>query len=193
MPAENSMIFQQTKVAQAAAWFLAQSSGEMTILKLMKLLYLADRQALQDLDRTITGDRMVSMPHGPVLSQTLELANGQITSVPGGWDSWIQDRADRNIALRQGVEANRSALNCLSDAEFEMLEKVQQKFGSWSAIQLRDYTHRSCAEWRDPNGSSVSIKSTAVLMAVGKTAEQARAISERIKRDREVSAIFASL
>lgn len=187
------MTFSQTKAAQVAAWFLAQSNGSMTILKLMKLLYLADRRALQDLERTITGDRMVSMPHGPVLSQTLELANGQSPSCPGGWDDWMRDRADRTISLQEGVTPSRESLNCISDAEFAVLQRVQNDFGNWDAIRLRDYTHKHCPEWQDPNGSSVRIRYTSVLEAVGKAPEQARAIADRIREEREVDAIFAGL
>ena len=80
------MTFDQRKVAQAAAWFVSRSGGAINILKLMKLLYLADRQALASFARSISGDRMVSMPHGPVLSQTLELANGEFESIAGGWE-----------------------------------------------------------------------------------------------------------
>lgn len=187
------MTFSQTKAAQVAAWFLAQSNGSTTILKLMKLLYLADRQALQDLERTITGDRMVSMPHGPVLSQTYELANGGSESVAGGWDHWMKDRENHTIALRAGVNPIREALDCISDAEFAVLQKVQAEFGSWSAFKLRDYTHQHCAEWQDPCGSSVRIRPQTVLEAVGKSPEDARAIAERLKIDREIDAIFAEL
>lgn len=187
------MAFSQTKAAQAAAWFLAQSTGSMTILKLMKLLYLAERQALLDLERTLTGDRMVSMPHGPVLSQTLELANGQSPSSPGGWDHWMRDRENRTISLREGVNPSREALDCISDAEFAVLAQVQAQFGSWDALRLRDYTHKHCAEWHDPCGSSVGIRYQTALQAVGKSPEQARAIAERIREDREVDAIFAAL
>jgi len=48
----------------------------MNYLKLMKLLYLADRESMRRNGRPISGDRYVSMDHGPVLSQTLNLING---------------------------------------------------------------------------------------------------------------------
>jgi len=45
----------------------------MSYLKLIKLLYIIDREALLRWGRPLTGDRYVSMDHGPVLSQTLNL------------------------------------------------------------------------------------------------------------------------
>lgn len=186
-------MFKQIKVTQAAAWFLQQAAGSMTILKLMKLLYLADRHALAELGFSISGDRMVSMPHGPVLSETLELANGQSDSLEGGWDSWILDRAGREIALRPDRAVTREALDQLSDAEIAVLRKVQDEFGQRSAIALRDYTHRQCAEWQDPKGSSQPIAYETVLKAVGKSPAEAAAIAARLEEDRALDAVFASL
>jgi uncharacterized phage-associated protein len=45
----------------------------MSFLKLIKLMYLADRRALLEQGRSITFDRYVSMDHGAVLSQTYNL------------------------------------------------------------------------------------------------------------------------
>jgi len=187
------MAFNELKAAQAAAWFLSQSQGSMTILKLMNLLYLAERQALRDLERTLTGDRMVSMPHGPVLSQTLELANGQIQAAAGGWDAWMRDRENRTISLRDDVAPTPEQLDCLSDAELHVLQTVQDQFGQWDAIRLRDYTHQRCAEWQDPNGSSLRITYRTALQAVGKTPEQAQRIEAQIRTDEEVDGFFAAL
>ena len=40
------MAFNERKAAQMAAFFLHQGGGKLEVLKLMKLLYLADRQAM---------------------------------------------------------------------------------------------------------------------------------------------------
>ncbi len=45
----------------------------MSYMKLIKLLYLADREALARWGRPITTDSYVSMKHGPVLSEVLNL------------------------------------------------------------------------------------------------------------------------
>jgi uncharacterized phage-associated protein len=45
----------------------------MAYIKLIKLLYLADREALLRWGRPITTDRHVSMPKGPVVSQIYDL------------------------------------------------------------------------------------------------------------------------
>ncbi|HTH08426.1 MAG TPA: Panacea domain-containing protein, partial [Acidovorax sp.] len=62
--------FNERKAAQAAACLLHKAGGSLSVLKLMKLMYLAERRSLKKYGDTITGDAFVSMPHGPVLSMT---------------------------------------------------------------------------------------------------------------------------
>ena len=110
-------MFNEFKAAQVAAWFLAQQGGKMPHLKLMKLMYLAERASLKMHGRLITGDRFVSMPHGPVLTLTLNHIDDEASSSPGGWDSWISDKEDHVVALKQ--EADRDSLDEVSDAELD--------------------------------------------------------------------------
>ena len=85
-------MYSERKAAQVAAWFLREAGGRLSHLKLIKLMYLADRQAMADTGYPITFDRVVAMPHGPVLSMTLNLINGDIESRDDGWEAWIGDR-----------------------------------------------------------------------------------------------------
>ena len=65
--------FNEKKATQAAAYLLRLRGGRMSYMKLIKLLYLADRISLNRRGRPITTDRYVSMDRGPVLSRTLNL------------------------------------------------------------------------------------------------------------------------
>ena len=58
----------------------------MSHLKLMKLLYLADREGVHQLGYLLSGDRP-AVPHGPVLSMTLNLIDGDVESADGGCES----------------------------------------------------------------------------------------------------------
>ncbi|MFB3882630.1 MAG: Panacea domain-containing protein [Armatimonadota bacterium] len=49
----------------------------MSYLRLLKLLYIADREALREVARPIVGTRPVAMPHGPVLSEVYDLVRGE--------------------------------------------------------------------------------------------------------------------
>jgi len=46
----------------------------------MKLLYLAERRSFEKHGEPMIGDRLVSMPQGPVLSCTYNLMNGELPS-----------------------------------------------------------------------------------------------------------------
>ena len=87
-------MFNERRVAQMAAYLLDHARTRMKYLKLMKLLYLADRESMKRHGHPISGDRYVSMDHGPVLSNTLNLINGAVKFQEHGWDYWIADKAD---------------------------------------------------------------------------------------------------
>ncbi|MFT4063375.1 Panacea domain-containing protein [Paraburkholderia sp.] len=176
-----------------AAFFLAKSGGKMAILKLMKLLYLADRESLNRYEEPISGDRMVSMPHGPVLSRTYELMNGAEGPVDDGWDHWVADRAGYEVALKDDISADRESLGALSDAEIEVLDSVWTEFGHLGKYQIRDLTHDTCAEWTDPHGSSKPIPYRDVFLALGRDLEAAREAESHLKASNAVDALFASL
>ena len=67
------------------AYFLGRSGDKMEKLKLMKLLYLSERAYLLKYHDTLTGERLVSLAYGPVLSDTLNLINGINDSEDGGY------------------------------------------------------------------------------------------------------------
>ncbi len=65
--------FSLEKAAQVAATFVALAPNHrLNRLKLMKLLFLADRTAFAQYGMTITGDKLVVMDQEPVLSGTLD-------------------------------------------------------------------------------------------------------------------------
>jgi len=163
----------------------------MNYLKLMKLLYLADRESLRRHGEPISGDRYVSMDHGPVLSQTLNLINGAVEAEQKGWSHWIADKADYEVSLRRRV--SRDALDELSEADLVVLEFIYRKFGRMDQWKLRDYTHRYCIEWKDPEGSSIPIEIVDIFKALGRTPAEARKLAGRIEHDRKIDRLFAAL
>ena len=64
--------FNFAKTLQASAVLLRRDDKRMSRLRLLKLLYFADRELLVAKVRTITGDSVVAMKYGPVLSQTYD-------------------------------------------------------------------------------------------------------------------------
>src|SRR5947209_17144171 len=65
--------FDERRATEAAARFLKLRGGRMKYLKLIKLLYFLDREALLRWGRPVTTDRYVSMYNGPVVSRIYNL------------------------------------------------------------------------------------------------------------------------
>lgn len=185
-------MFNELKTAQIAAYFLLKNDGCLPILKLMKLLYLADREAMTCYDTPLTYDRMVSMPHGPVLSQTYDLMGGNSKPIQGGWEDWISDRENHNVSLNK-EKLSRDSFYKLSNADIEVLDQVWEKFGHMSKWELRDFTHDQCSEWKDPQGSSLPISYEDVFRAVGKPPIIARELAEQINGTSGIDQLFDSL
>lgn len=184
-------MFNEHKVAQMAAYLLHKRGGRMSHLKLMKLLYLADREAMAAYGSPISGDHMVAMPHGPVLSMTLNLMDGDVESAVNGWESWITGKENNELSLKHNVTVDD--LDELSQADLDVLESVWAKFGRMTRWEIRDYTHDHCPEWKDPNGSSMPISYDQVFRALGHKCEDAAELGARIEAERAIDKIFATL
>ena len=163
----------------------------MAILKLMKLLYLAERESLKRYGLPMTGDRLVSMDHGPVLSNALNLVNGtSIDSIENGWDSWIPPRQRHDVALEKQVHDDD--FDELSKADKDILEYVWKEFGGFNKWQIRDHTH-TLQEWKDPQGTSLPIAYKDVFLALGYEEHEACRLSEEIDDEINIDRIFQSL
>lgn len=179
-------------IAQMAAFFTDKEGGEIEILKLIKLLYLADRESIDRHGEPISYDKMISMEHGPVLSRTLNLINGMLSGPNADqWDAWISDRADHRVSLVR--EATRENLDYLSDADIEVLETVWAQFGPMTKWEISDYTHNELGEWRDPHESSLPINPVELLRELGRSNEESEAIAQDIREQREIYALISSV
>lgn len=171
------VIFSEQKVAQMAAYFLQKRGGRMAYIKLMKLLYLADRESMDRYSSPISHDSHVSMAQGPVLSATLNLITGQIQSPI--WRSWVTSEAQFEVSLTRGP-TDIEELDELSDADIEIMDHVWDQFGRMKRWELVDYTHDHLPEWIDPGRSSTPINPRAVFRALGKDENQAEALAREL-------------
>lgn len=78
------------KTVQAVAVLLhSDRCDRMSYLRLLKLLYIADRESLAETGRSMTGDRVLAMRHGPVLSEVYNLV-GAPPCDAGGWSEYLR-------------------------------------------------------------------------------------------------------
>lgn len=180
--------FNARKAAQVAAFFAIKQGAQIEILKLIKLIYLADRQNMEDSGYPILNDRLVSMPQGPVNSITLDYVNGAVEDL-GEWAQYITPRLAYSVGSTKVF--SREELDELSDSEYETLEKVWGIFGGYTKWQLRDWTHKNCPEWEDPQGGANPIPHERVFKFL--KAEHPDEMANAIYEDRHIEELFAQL
>lgn len=183
------MKYSEKKAAQIAAFFIYRNGGQAEILKLIKLMYFAERQSFKEYGEPMTGDTYFSLPHGPILSTTLDHINNLVESGPGGWEHWIQDRDNHFLSIRYDGNPIES-LTILSDADLEVLETTWQKYGHYSASQLRQLSHQ-LEEWEDPEGSRIPISYERILKCVGhKDPDVVKEILDRIRAQSQIDSLL---
>lgn len=186
----RSSMFKEAKVAQMAAYFLSQQDEPMHVLKLMKLLYLSDRKSMENTGFPMTFDRMVSMPFGPVLSETLGYINGT-QSASSDWETWVSDRANHKVSLNRPFN-DVTELGKLSSADIKLMDNIWSQFKYMDRFEISDYTHNgNCSEWKDPDGSSFPIQYKDVFLALGSTDSEAEELGEQIEQQKLLEDIFS--
>jgi len=163
--------FNEAKATQAAAYLLKLRGGRMSYMKLIKLLYLVDREALIRWGRPVTTDRYVSMDRGPVLSNVLDLiSQGPAPGTESVWDRYISEPIGYEVRLRQEAPTDE-----LSPAEIILIEEIFRKYGHMSRWELVDRVHE-LPEWQDPEGGAIPIRYADILKASGKSPDEIEAI-----------------
>jgi len=166
--------FNEAKATQAAACLLRLRGGRMKYLKLIKLLYIADREALSRWGRPITTDRYVSMKEGPVLSNTYNLIHSEPSPFEQSiWHRHIRTVGDWDVALVGDVPKDE-----LSQVEEELLAEVFRVHGQKNRWNLVSETHKF-PEWEDPGTGSLPITYREILKALNKSEEE---ISETLQQ-----------
>jgi uncharacterized phage-associated protein len=123
------------RATEAAARFLKLRGGRMSYLKLIKLLYLLDREALLRWGRPVTTDRYVSMDNGPVVSRIYELIRDE--PAPGTdsvWRQYISTPRDWEVDLLAEPQAAE-----LSRAEESLIDEIYARHGRlnrWDLVRL---------------------------------------------------------
>ncbi len=154
--------FNFEKALQGAGVLLSLDGDQMERIRLLKLLYIADRELLAQTGRTITGDRAVAMDHGPVLSHVYDLIKGE-ASRAGEWNQYIHTVGHR---LELKKDPGRGEL---SRGEVQKLNELTDRYRNVDDWSLSEMTH-DFPEWRSCflEGTSNAIPWLSVLAAQGK-------------------------
>jgi uncharacterized phage-associated protein len=155
--------FNEKKTTQAAAQFLKLANGRMNYMKLIKLLYLADRGALLRWGRPVSGDRYFLMKLGPNLSEVDDL----ITEVPrpsdeGFWTAHISPPSDYEVELK--AEPGNDEL---SKAEENLIAEIFAAYGHYEPFDLVELLHKTLPEWKEIKSGRIPLDYREILQAGG--------------------------
>lgn len=170
--------YNEEKATQAALYLLEKSKGNMEYIRLIKLLYLADRKALLDSGRSITTDKFVSMKYGPVLSRVYANIRNSVSSY------WSEHIAISNEADVKIIKKNK--LLKLSGYEEKILDEIYEKFKNkktWGKNGLIEYTH-NLPEWdkkAEKENTSIPIELKTIFKEKIKNEEVLNSVIEEIK------------
>jgi uncharacterized phage-associated protein len=179
--------FNQEKATEAAIHLVNLRGGKMHHLKLVKLMYLADRKALLEIGKSISSDRHVSMAHGPVGSSFLRI----ISATPIGLTAERSSAFEQSFFRPSKIEIQlqptiKSKQQKLSDRERKILDEVFEEFGHMNRWKIVEITH-GYPEWADPEKeelNAIPIPPRDILKAGNKSEEE---ISDFEKRQAEKS------
>ncbi len=168
--------FNEAKATQAAARILKLRGGQMHYIKLIKLLYLLDREALLRWGRPITTDRCVAMKKGPVVSEILDLIREEPEPGEGSiWHTYISSPKDYEVALLADAPADE-----LSRAEEDLITEIFAKYGHMNRWDLVRFCH-NLPEWQDPGARSVPIEYSDILRAEKRPPEEVAEIEAELQ------------
>ena len=169
--------YNERKAIQAVAYLITQEGVDKdAYLKLIKLLYLAERACLIDTGRPLTGDQACAMPHGPALSVIADaIDKGQVAE---GWSEYFAPVSGYRLVLKRDP-----GTGALSRYEMEKLAEVASRFRHKDRWQTRDETHH-LPEWEKNNpGSSRRWIDVRDILEAGNAGDKLESVKRRARED----------
>lgn len=160
---ENLVGFRAKKAAQIAAHYIKRAGNEIDKLKLIKLLYLTERESVEVRGRPMLYDEYYSLKDGPICSNSLNGLNHQADD--SVWRDYVGvDGAQRRFLPRELTEADEDQF---SKSDRKVMEAVWQKFGHMTSSQVRNWTHLHCEEYTEISSGRLPIDLRDMAAAVG--------------------------
>jgi len=155
------------KSAQAAAVLLKLNQGNLDQYKFIKMLYWADRVALEKWDEPITGDSVASMPYGQVLSDIYDLTKGDCPRARADWEPFVSDVDEETHRIYLKDDPGTTEL---SRAEIAILTDSYNKFKDMRFSEVKRF-FRALPEHEDVVGTSRELPFNQILLKLGKSPE----------------------
>ena len=167
----------QRTLQAIAALLHFHGTKEMSYLRMLKLLYIADRESLKKTGQPITGDHVVAMKHGPVLSGVYDLVKGEHSA----WPLWSEYFRKVGYRIEMVKDPGNGKLSKYDISKLRELAKRYEDHNEWEMVEI---VH-TFDEWKrnDPGDSSKPIPLEHILEAIGRLGDRDAIVQEA--RDQE--------
>lgn len=136
----------ELQAAQVAAALILRARMPVGALRLTKLMYLVEREAMKRSVFPIVGDDICAMQMGMGLSRTYNLMiEKPDTPTTGEWGKHIE-RTPKGLTVSKGI--GESALTGLSANDVKVIDEVWREYGSKSNDELIHEVHHGLREWK---------------------------------------------
>jgi hypothetical protein len=183
-------MFSIEKLAQVTAYLLGKYDFKLNYTKLIKELYLADREALRKSNQTISGDTYVCMNNGPVLSRLYDLIRGACRDKEKQ-DFWNARFSTDGYDLLGNFA--RFPEGKLSRFDKEILDSIDSQFHNTDFGSLINYVHNNCPEWEYPGVTSTPLPTQRILKNLEKTDDEIEWILAENRAFDEEEKVFSAL
>lgn len=147
--------FNLPRTLQATAHLIKLQPGhqQLSYLRLIKLLYIAERELLAEHGMLLTADQPLAMPKGPALAMTLNLVRGKAPPEPQAVWSQFVETVGHDVLLRKDPGHGELTRGIRSK-----LEEVNARYAELDDWDLVKETHK-LPEWERhyEGGSNASV------------------------------------
>lgn len=159
--------FDPHKAIQAAGVLLRFERNRMSYIRLLKLLYIADRESIRETGFPLLGSKSVAMDNGPLHSDVYNLIKGVHEQTP----MWSKFFSTKGYQI-ETVEQPDNGL--LSQAEISRLQEISEKYAPFTDVDICNQMTHSFNEWvkNYREGTSQPIQLEDILDAVGRSGDK---------------------
>jgi hypothetical protein len=183
--------YQERKAIEVASRLLVNEGKRMNYTKLIKLMYIIERESIIRWGYPVTFDDYYSLDCGPILSNTLDNIKGTTYSEHPSkeWDIHITRYGKYSVRLK--LEANPKKLN---RAELKLIDEMYGKFGHMTWQQLIDWSHdkNNINEWENPEGGRLPIDIRTIMKEGGFSKEDIDEIFEDIEVSQSIRELLVA-
>lgn len=148
------------KATQAVAYLVSLGGGRIDLWRMLKLVYLFDRESLVQTGSTITGDALDNLPYGGTPERIYDNTKTQRDErfKDAVWKEYLSESINNEVHLQH----DNFPMDELSEFERNLIKRVWESFGNLSSSKLYKHVH-GLPEFKDPEGSSTRIDPEEIL------------------------------